>query len=86
MKSIKTEKVDDIIEWLRKVPVVFGYQETTALADRLAAAIERERADWKERIAAGIEVADAFKKELDHVLNLICFHQHKTSPNPQNKK
>ena len=67
------ETVDDIIADIRHKPVVFGYKETKALADRLESALERERANWREKIAAGMEVADAFKKELDHVLNLICY-------------
>ena len=39
-----------------------NYRDMNDLADRLTAAIERERDNWREKIAAGMEVADAFKK------------------------
>lgn len=80
------ETLDAIIKDLRHKPVVFGDKETKDLADRLEAALERERANWREKIAAGMEVADAFKKELDHVLNLICFRQHTQSTSPTKSK
>ena len=80
------ETLDSIIKDLRRKPVVFGDKETKDLADRLEAALERERANWREKIAAGMEVADAFKKELDHVLNLICFRQHTQSTSPTKSK
>ena len=80
------ETLDAVINDLRRKPVVFRYKETKALADRLEAALERERANWREKIAAGMEVADAFKKELDHVLNLICYRQHTQSPSPTKSK
>ena len=80
------ETLDAIIKDLRRKPVVFGYKETKTLADRLEAALELERANWREKIDAGMEVADAFKKELDHVLNLICYRQQTLSISPTKSK
>ena len=65
---------DEIIADMRRKPCIFGYRDMNELADRLAAAIDRERAEWKERIQDGMEIADAFKKELNHLLDLIAFH------------
>lgn len=80
------ETLDAIIKGLRRKPLFFGDKETKDLADRLEAALERERANWREKISAGMEVADAFKKELDHVLNLICYRQHTQSTSPTKSK
>lgn len=79
----KNETADEIIAEMRRKPVVFGYRDMNALADRLADAIGRERDEWKERIKDVQEVADAFKNELNHVLDLIAYNK---SQKKENKK
>ena len=71
----KNETADEIIAEMRRTPVVFGYRDMNALADRLADAIGRERDEWQNRIKDVQEVADAFKNELNHVLDLITHGQ-----------
>jgi hypothetical protein len=77
----KNETADEIIAEMRRKPIVFGYRDMNALADRLADAIGRERGEWNERIKNVQEVADAFKNEFNHVLDLIAYSQSQKKEN-----
>lgn len=77
----KNETADEIIAEMRRKPIVFGYRDMNALADRLADAIGRERGEWKDRIKDVQEVADAFRNELSHVLDLITHGQSQKKEN-----
>ena len=85
------ETIEDIQQAMRDLAhnadeghVCILSEDLRSFAYRLHAAAERERNEWKERIKAGMEVADAFHKELTHVLDLICYRQQTLSP--QKKK
>ena len=71
----KNETADEIIAEMRRKPEVFGYRDMNALADSLANAIGRERDEWQNRIKDVQDVADAFKNELNHVLDLIAYNK-----------
>lgn len=83
MSNRETETLSEIENEIRSSLMTISSAE---LADRIHAAAERERAYWKDRIQACIDVSDAFKKELDHVLDLICYQQHMSSPKSANGK
>jgi hypothetical protein len=59
----KQETVPDIVRWLRSKPVVFGFRETNALADRIEAAWKRDAAihamtcEANERLREHLEIA-----------------------------
>ena len=77
----KNETADEIIAEMRRKPIVFGYRDMNALADRLANAIGRERDEWQNRIKDVQDVADAFKNELNHVLDLIAYNKSQKKEN-----
>jgi histidinol-phosphate/aromatic aminotransferase/cobyric acid decarboxylase-like protein len=71
----KNETADEIIAEMRR------NRDMNALADRLANAIGRERDEWQNRIKDVQDVADAFKNELNHVLDLIAYNKSQKKEN-----
>ena len=78
----RNEKIAEIVEELRSIRFAMKvhdammqevHEKLCEVALRIEEAVERERAEWKERIRDGMEIADAFKKELNHLLDILAF-------------
>lgn len=82
----RNETIADIVAELRSITFAMKvhdavmpevYEKLCEVALRIEEAVERERAEWKERIRDGMEIAEAFKKELNHVLDILAFAKEK---------
>ena len=80
------ETIAEIVEELRSIRFAMKvhdammpevHEKLCEVAERIEAALERERAEWKERIRDGMEIADAFKKELNHLLDILAIAKEK---------
>lgn len=76
------ESVDDILaEMRRRIAVKMGdawytQDEWRSLCERLDAALERERDEWRSRLKDAHELADEFLKTANHALDAACFNRH----------